>query len=712
MQDQGFLQACVEESRIYINVQQSHIKPFYRRVWKHINQQAVRWEAVTSDAINSFRQTAAERSDTEWTLLHTACCDLNEWMQIITTLDDTYDSLACYIQQLDCVRQDRPIKIVEVIARAWGRAQLCMDQLLIEIEASVSKNGALKEVVHSEHVQNKHKLSCLRALAYAQLAQELHLNTAGLSGEAWITQQEGDIVCTKALNNVMTQIAVLAEERLQHLDKNPATADPEQPTRDLILATIRDQFDHVVASRINGKYHEVDKVRAELWRTIYRIQVQLMAHKLINAPKVLWFFESTLSLLVKLATIYNPSRNSKTVEYVLLSADYYLRSFGRSQRERFQFCDLCLSYGLAAEAQDLLLELTCNDFDPTEDVSITLARMRVDRHLCVAKTYLEPVNGPGKRIFSDKESILERSLLQTVRDLLSYKVVYCEISDINLKLSAVVWENLIGKEVFIRFLPHMPSICEMLPDYSVVLSEQQLEQVDEYVACCSEQFICETGSFNAEIKEDLHNAKWWKRAQTALGLVRAQIYLHCFALFPVEMIVHSRGLYDSIKQCAVAYDSRKILHVSCVTVAELAIENFGRTVAGGLDMAAQEQHVILCHYCVLFLLAAMQEDATFIDLTLAAVDSQKRLVQGNSFPFALKCDVAAADARVFTYTAGKAGHIEAAQLFKTSCNLFVEAKEQHATNDGARGREIYEEGKKLVAEAKAKVDNTNKIAKG
>lgn len=390
-------------------------------------------------------------------------------------------------------------------------------------------------------------------------------------------------------------MGILAEESLQHLDKNSATADPEQSTRDLILATIRDQLDQVVASRINCQNYEQDKTRAELWHTIYRIQVQLMAHKLIDAPEVLWFFESTLSLLIKLATSYNPTRNSKTVEYVLLSADYYLRSFGRSQRERFQFCDLCQSYGLAAEAQDLLLELTCNDFDPTEDVSITLARMRVDRHLCVAKTYIEPVNGPGKRTFLDKESILERSLLQTVRDLLSYKVVYCEMSDNNLKLSAVVWENLLGKEVFIRFLPHMPSLCEQLPDYDVVLSEQQLDQIDEYVVCCSEHFFCETGSFYAKIKEDVHSEKWWKRAQTALGLVRTHIYLHCFSSFSVEMIVHSRSLYDTIKQCAVTYDSRKILHVTCVTVAELAIENFGRTVAGGLDMAAQEQHVILCH---------------------------------------------------------------------------------------------------------------------
>lgn len=175
-------------------------------MWKHINQQAVRWEAVTSDAISSFRQTAAERSDTEWTVLHTACCDLNEWMQIIATLDDTYDCLACYIQQLECVRQIRPTKIVEVIARAWRGAQLCMEQLLLDIEASVSKNGSLKDVVYSEHVQDKHKVSCMRALTYARIAQELHLNTAGLSEEAWITQQEGDIVCTKALNNVMAQM--------------------------------------------------------------------------------------------------------------------------------------------------------------------------------------------------------------------------------------------------------------------------------------------------------------------------------------------------------------------------------------------------------------------------------------------------------------------------------------------------------------------------
>jgi len=229
-----------------------------------------------------------------------------------------------------------------------------------------------------------------------------------------------------------------------------------------------------VGFRNTMEVHAADPPRAELWRTIYRTQVQLLAHNVTGVTENFRPFQITFNLLVKKATNYDPSchDHDMTMDYLLLSTDYYLRSFGMTDHKRSYFARISESYGLAAQAQVNLSSLTYDDYDPAEDVSITVVRMRLDRHLFVARSYDEAENDQVM-LQVDFESILKIAMLQTVRQLISHETTCFETS-LPVQKEAMVWENLVAKEVFTRYLPQIAHLCEHLPNYGVVLSEQQL----------------------------------------------------------------------------------------------------------------------------------------------------------------------------------------------------------------------------------------------
>ena len=611
------------ESQTNMYANGPRITSFYRRLWKHIYQLAMSHVPAVREAINEHFDGRGRQSETEWQWLH-----IRDWICVTVTLEDIHTCLNFYTQQLRHVRPDRPAKVVEVITRAWHSAQSILQQFLIDLEAQVLQKDVFVSVVPREDIQGAHNTACSRALAYAQIAQDLYQNTSGFYTEFLITERMGEKLCSEALVSVMVQFALFAEEHLIYLDKMPETNDTA-PKHEKEITEALDALNQIALSRQNAEKHTENESLANLWRTIYRVQIKCIASN----------FQEFFSLIFGHIAVLEQSLQSlahidtKTVEYLLLASQYFVQSQYTNLEKWVAISHISGSYTLAAQAQFFLSEMSLTDFHSEEDASITLARMCVDRHHCNALCYIEMMNNPRKDPSDSKhgrdecfiEHCRDGCLIGRSQEMLSNDYREYE-GDNSTVISVMVWENTFIKKFFSHRLPQSVHVCELLCNYGYSVLEQHRDQMDELVGNFQEEFTCRYTFLHAKNDKSIQSKSWWKRAETAARLVRTCIYSYCFDGLPVETIMQSKSLYSAIKQCAVALDEDKSLHASCTEVADLALTNL-KPSNRNVDCAERTQRDILCNYCASFLAAAATEDTAQIELALAAVNNQKQVLQ-------------------------------------------------------------------------------------
>ena len=603
------------------------ITSFYRRLWKHIHQLAMSRAPAVREAINEYFDGSGRQSETECQGLH-----IRDWICVTVTLEDVHTCLNFYSQQLRHVRPDRSAKVVEVITRAWHSAQSILQQFLIDLEAQVLQKDVFVSVVPREDIQGAHNTACSRALAYAQIAQELYQNTAGFYTEFLITERNGEKQCSEALVSVMVQLALFAEEHLLHLDKMPETTYTS-PKHEKEITEALDALNQIALSRQNVEKHTEKESLANLWRTIYRVQIKYVASGFQKYSSAFLGHVPILEQLLKRMTESTVHNCSKTVEYLLLASEYFVRSQRTKLEEWLAFSRISRSYTLAAQAKLFLSGMTSNNFHSEEDASITLARMRLDRHYCSALCYLEMWNFPRKEPpdleHGRDERFIEHCrdgyLIGRSHDMLSKDYREYEGDDSKV-ISVMVWENAFIKEFFRNRLPQSAHVFDPLRDYGYEVSEQHCDQMGELIVNFLEEFTCQYTFLHVKSDKSKQSESWWRRADTAASLVCKCIYSYCFDGLPVESITQSKILYSAIKQCANALDDDKSLHASCTEVADLALTNL-KPSDRSFGCAERTQRDILSNYCANLLVAAANEDAAQIDLALVAVDNQKQVLQ-------------------------------------------------------------------------------------
>lgn len=688
--------------------QGKHKDAFLRQLWKHTHNLSETRAVVCSEVIEKILHLTNVRTDTELVELHVQNSLVDDWMCFAATFEDACRYLEFYSQQQKSVRPDRPRKVVEIVTRAWHSAVDCMQQAVSDLETSVCKSGSFVSTVSSEAIQTIHNAACQRATAYARVAQNLYQNTAGFYTELRMVQKLADLQCEEAISSVMEHLATIAENQLKLYGTAPTPVEPE-PMYETIQSDASDLFEQMVSFRKNEALYAADKPRADLWHTIYRTQIQWLPHKLKGTPLIHFEFDPVIELLTACAKNYKPHHDQKTINFLLQSVDLYLCGVnGRSHKDWCR-ADVSEFYFLAAEAQNLLSEMTLEDYDVAENEFITIARMRVDRYHCAALSYLETINNPRE---DTREKIANGSLVGRIRVMLSRKDIDEKYtSNTSTFRSLLAWENAVAVEVFEKRVPQPAYVYAPLQSYGFVLLKHQLLQIDPFVNASREGYPSRHALRNAEQRHDDVSMNWWKCAIKALNALCSTIYAHCFESGTAETISQSRVVFDAIKLCAVAHDNGKTLHSACSELATLALAKYKR-LDNSLDKVALKEHNKLCEKYAQFLQVAAEGDTELTELVLVAVDCQKRIVREcrvQQFYFPAQCLLAAADARVSAYISRTKGNFDAEQLYNEARALFVEAEELFTSNVSSttlpkyrnRARNKYSEGESLCAQAEA-----------
>lgn len=164
---------------------------------------------------------------------------------------------------------------------------------------------------------------------------------------------------------------------------------------------------------------------------------------------------------------------------------------------------------------------------------------------------------------------------------------------------------------------------DSLRDYGYVVLEPHRNQLDTLTVNFQEEFTCQYTFLHEKKNKSTESEHWWKRAEYAVRLVRTSMYTFCFDGLPVETVAQGKVLYEAIKQCAVALDEDILLHLSCAEVVDLALSNF-KPSDSSIACAERTQRDILSKCCATFLVAAATKDTIQIELSLAAMDVEKR----------------------------------------------------------------------------------------
>lgn len=585
---------------------------------------------MTNDAIESFLSTAKSRCDAERTVLHAENAVLKDWLRVAAVLDNARTCLCFYGRQAQTVRHDRPAKVVEIVTRAWCCAQSCMQQLVKDLEFCVCRDDSIVSNAPLDETQDTYDSACLRAVTYARIAQGLYQDTAGLHMESRIALQWGELQCSELLTNIMIHLAILSEKRLVDYDTVPPLADAE-PTYATVVARIAGFLRGAMASRQDENLHAAELLIAKMYRTAYRLRVQYMWYEAKGtfSHVVLHFFPH-FNLLQNLARKEDIARYHKAIDYLLLYADTFIRCGNLPPFECISLSDVGRSYAYAGSAQFLLSKMTVEEFQSNEDVSITLARMRVDRHRCNALIglesfdRLESMNEAGEPLGLDvigKRFLVHKVVKQTVE-----KHYRNYIGSNDKLVSIMTWEYAIVKEAATQYTPESAHIFEVLQDYGYKPSELQKSQISEYIATCKQMWICYLALQHTGKPNDAQSTTWWNCAEKALELILSHIYSYCFEAGPKEDILHAKNLYEAVSKCAAACDEGKTLHPSCHELAELALTEF-KARGDSIDSAARAQHAKMTGLCTQFLAAAVLGDSEQIEKMLAAVEQQKRVLQ-------------------------------------------------------------------------------------